>query len=231
MTPSSALALAQIGDDPSLSVLPVDSRFPLSPADSGWGPLRAIYGDVCDILSTSLDESCSYLSRYLWTTKIVCNFASCQPWTHRFRNYIDFVKIAAFYWSNLYIWLFIGLIRPQARPATELFFVRAPDKQSRHVAALLTWEGPTASRLLAGSSLSTTPGSAKVEISQAVGFAGGDLAHIRRMILPERSWQPSAQWITSGVAMAPISLRTHSSPLYAARGSALPRRSGVTQAP
>ena len=37
------------------------------------------------------------------------------------------------------------------------------------------------------------------------------LRKIRRMILPDRVLgSPSAQWITSGVAMAPISLRTHS---------------------
>ena len=46
-------------------------------------------------------------------------------------------------------------------------------------------------------------------VAEVRGVVFGDLRRMRRMILPERVLgKPGAQWITSGVAMGPISVRT-----------------------
>ena len=60
------------------------------------------------------------------------------------------------------------------------------------------------------SSCATTPGSARVEVSPS--WSSSLLAILRstrRMIFPERVLgRPGAQWMTSGVAMGPMALRT-----------------------
>src|SRR5579871_6718249 len=58
---------------------------------------------------------------------------------------------------------------------------------------------------------STTAGSASVEVSPSEpGSSSAILRRIRRMILPERVLgRPGANWIWSGEAIGPISLRTH----------------------
>src|SRR3954468_3278153 len=57
---------------------------------------------------------------------------------------------------------------------------------------------------------STTPGSAKVEVSPKLpGSSSAILRRMRRMILPERVLgRPGENWIWSGAAIGPISLRT-----------------------
>ena len=59
------------------------------------------------------------------------------------------------------------------------------------------------------SSSSTTEGSARVEMSPMSSVSSvAILRRIRRMILPERVLgRFGAQWITSGVAMGPMTLR------------------------
>src|ERR1019366_117874 len=58
---------------------------------------------------------------------------------------------------------------------------------------------------------STTEGSARVEISPRLLMSpSAILRRMRRMILPERVLgRPGANWITSGLAMGPISLPTN----------------------
>src|SRR6516164_1513239 len=58
---------------------------------------------------------------------------------------------------------------------------------------------------------STTAGSASVEVSPRLPYSSSAiLRRIRRMILPERVFgSPGANWIRSGEAIGPISLRTH----------------------
>ena len=60
-------------------------------------------------------------------------------------------------------------------------------------------------------STSTTPGSASVEVSpRLLTSPSAILRNIRRMILPERVLgSAGAKWMTSGVAIGPISRRTH----------------------
>src|SRR5690349_19574643 len=57
----------------------------------------------------------------------------------------------------------------------------------------------------------TTVGSAKVEVSPRLPYSfSAILRRMRRMILPERVLgRPGAHWIRSGLAIGPISLRTH----------------------
>src|SRR6476469_5515941 len=58
---------------------------------------------------------------------------------------------------------------------------------------------------------STTAGSASVEVSPRLpGSSSAILRRMRRMILPERVFgSPGANWIWSGDAIGPMSLRTH----------------------
>src|SRR6202035_5125358 len=58
---------------------------------------------------------------------------------------------------------------------------------------------------------STTAGSASVEVSPRLpGSSSAILRRMRRMILPERVFgRPGANWIWSGEAIGPMSLRTH----------------------
>src|SRR5262249_9109881 len=58
---------------------------------------------------------------------------------------------------------------------------------------------------------STTAGSASVDVSpRLLKSFSTILRRMRRMILPERVLgRPGAHWMTSGVAIGPISLRTH----------------------
>src|SRR4029079_18705609 len=57
---------------------------------------------------------------------------------------------------------------------------------------------------------STTAGSASVEVSpRLLGTSSAILRRMRRMILPERVFgRPGANWIWSGEAIGPMSLRT-----------------------
>ena len=58
--------------------------------------------------------------------------------------------------------------------------------------------------------LSTTSGSARVEVSPMVSISSvAILRRIRRMILPERVFgSAGAQWMTSGMAIGPITVLT-----------------------
>src|SRR6185295_1910300 len=81
-----------------------------------------------------------------------------------------------------------------------LLFVRG--RAAYADAAFLFWRFLTRS--------STTAGSAKVEVSPRLeGSSSAILRRMRRMIFPERVFgRPGANWIRSGVAIGPISLRT-----------------------
>ena len=95
------------------------------------------------------------------------------------------------------------VVRPAARSAASCRIVGL-------AIGLLTCRGSSPGRR-------PPPGSARVEVSPRLPKSfSAILRRMRRMILPERVLgRPGAHWITSGVAIGPISLRTQADQLLA----------------